>query len=72
MQIKIFFKKKLQGLDSKEITSHVVPDQVQFGAEYFLAYTLPDFKSKISTQLLDAKTTMVHCYSTSWVSAFKA
>jgi hypothetical protein len=29
-----------------------VPKQAWFGAEYFLAYTLPDFKSKILTQLL--------------------
>jgi hypothetical protein len=27
----------------------------QFGTEYFLAYTLPDFKSKILTQHLDAQ-----------------
>jgi hypothetical protein len=38
---KIFFKK-----GAKEITRQVAPDQAQFGAEYFLAYTLPDFKSK--------------------------
>jgi hypothetical protein len=43
-QIKISFKKK-----SKEITGHVVPNQAGFGAENFLAYTLPDFKSKILT-----------------------
>jgi hypothetical protein len=43
-QIKISFKK-----GAKEITSHVVPNQAQFGAEYFLMYTLPDFKSKILT-----------------------
>ena len=36
---------------TKEITGHVVPDQAQFGTEYFLAYTLPDFKSKILTWL---------------------
>jgi hypothetical protein len=45
-QIKVSFKK-----GAKEITGHVAPDQAQFGAEYFLAYTLPDFKSKILTQL---------------------
>jgi hypothetical protein len=52
-QIKISFKKNSKDLNSKEITSHVAPDQAQFGAEYFLAYTLPNFKSKILTQLLD-------------------
>jgi hypothetical protein len=35
-QIKISFKK-----NSKEIISHVAPDQAQFGTEYFLVYTLP-------------------------------
>ncbi len=45
-QIKISFKK-----NSKEITSHVAPNQAQFGMEYFLAYTLPDVKSKIFTRL---------------------
>ncbi len=40
---------------TKEITSHVLPDQAWFGAEYFLVYTLPDFKSKILTRLLDAQ-----------------
>jgi hypothetical protein len=49
-QIKVSFEK-----GSKEITGHVAPNQAQFGAEYFLAYTLPDFKSKISTRLLDAQ-----------------
>jgi hypothetical protein len=29
-----------------------VPDQAQLSAEYFLAYTLPNFKSKILTRLL--------------------
>jgi hypothetical protein len=47
-QIKISFEKR-----AKEITGHVAPDQAQFGTEYFLAYTLPDFKSKILTRLLD-------------------
>jgi hypothetical protein len=41
-QIKVSFKK-----GTKEITGHVAPDQSQFGAEHFLAYTLPNFKSKI-------------------------
>ncbi len=40
-QIKVSFKK-----GTTEVTGHVAP-----GAEYFLAYTLPDFKSKILTQL---------------------
>jgi hypothetical protein len=38
-EIKIFFKK-----DSMDITGYVAPDQAQFGAEYFLMYTLPNFK----------------------------
>jgi hypothetical protein len=46
-QIKISLKK-----GAKKITGHVMPDQAQFGTEYFLAYMLPDFKSKILTQLL--------------------
>ncbi len=29
-----------------------MPDQAQFGTEYFLVYMLADFKSKILTQLL--------------------
>jgi hypothetical protein len=40
-QIKVSFEK-----EAKEITGHVAPDQAQFGAEYILAYTLPDFKSR--------------------------
>ncbi len=44
--IKVSFKKV-----TKEITGHVAPNQAQFGAEYFLVYTLPDFKSKILTRL---------------------
>jgi hypothetical protein len=48
--IKVFFEK-----GAKEITGHVAPDQAWFGTEYFLVYTLPDFKSKILTQLLDAQ-----------------
>ncbi len=46
--IKIPFEK-----GAKEITGHVAPNQAQCGPEYCLAYTLPDFKSKILTQLLD-------------------
>ncbi len=46
--IKISFEK-----DSKEITGHVAPDQAWFGAEYFLAYMLPNFKSKILNWLSD-------------------
>ncbi len=49
-QIKVTFEK-----GTKEITIHVAPDQARFGTEYFLAYTLPNFKSKILTQLLDAQ-----------------
>ncbi len=48
-QIKISFEKYSKDLNSKEITGQVVPDQALFGAEYFLAYTLPNFKSKILT-----------------------
>jgi hypothetical protein len=40
---------------AKEITDHVAPDQAWFGAEYFLAFMLPDFKSKISTRLSDTQ-----------------
>ncbi len=43
-QIKISFDK-----GSKNITGHVVPDQVEFGPKYFQGFTLPDFKSKILT-----------------------
>jgi hypothetical protein len=32
-----------------------MPDQAQFGAEYFLAYMLPNFKSKILTRILDTQ-----------------
>jgi hypothetical protein len=45
--IKISFEK-----GAKEITGYVAPSQAQFVTEYFLAYTLPDFKSKILTRLL--------------------
>jgi hypothetical protein len=47
-RIKISFEK-----GPKEITGHVAPDQ--FGAEYFLAYTLPNFKSNILTRLSDSQ-----------------
>ncbi len=47
-QIKVSFEK-----GTKEITGHVAPNQAQFDAEYFLVYTLPDFKSKILTRLSD-------------------
>jgi hypothetical protein len=43
-QIKISFKS-----GAKEITSHVAPDQAQFCTEYFLAYMLSNFTSKILT-----------------------
>jgi hypothetical protein len=39
--IKISFEK-----GAKEITGYIAPDQAQFCAEYFLAFTLPDHKSK--------------------------
>jgi hypothetical protein len=54
-RIKTSFKKNSKDSTSKEITGHVAPNQAWFGAEYFLAYTLPDFKSKILTRLLDAQ-----------------
>jgi hypothetical protein len=54
-QIKISFKKNSKDSSSKEITGQVAPGQALFGTEYFLAYTLPNFKSKILTQLLDAQ-----------------
>ncbi len=54
-QIKISFKKNSEDSNSKEITGQIAPNQALFGAEYFLAYTLPDFKSKILTQLSDAQ-----------------
>ncbi len=54
-QIKISFEKSSKDLNSKEITGHVAPNQARFGAEYFLAYMLPDFKSKILSRLLDAQ-----------------
>ncbi len=47
-QIKVSFEK-----GTKEITGHVTPDQAWFGVEYFLAYMLPNFKSKILTRLSD-------------------
>jgi hypothetical protein len=49
-QIKVSFKK-----GAKEISSHVASNQARFGAEYFLAFALPDFKSKILTRLSDAQ-----------------
>jgi hypothetical protein len=49
-RIKISFEE-----GAKEITSHVMPNQAWFSAEYFLAYTLPDFKSKILHWLLDTQ-----------------
>ncbi len=48
-QIKISFEKNSKDSNSKEITSQVAPDQALFDAEYFLAYMLPNFKSKILT-----------------------
>ncbi len=46
--IKVSFDK-----GTKEITGHGALDQAWFGMAYFLAYTLPNFKSKILTQFLD-------------------
>ncbi len=53
--IKISFEKNSKDSTSKEIIGHVAPDQAWFGMEYFLAYTLPAFKSKVLTQLLDVQ-----------------
>ncbi len=71
-QIKISFKKDSKDSTSKEITGHVAPNQAQFGMEYFLAYTLPNFKSKILTRLLDAQKDNGPLLLNPWVSAFKA
>jgi hypothetical protein len=38
-QIKVSFEK-----GQKEHTGHIMPDQAQVGPEYFLAFTLLDFK----------------------------
>ncbi len=65
-QIKVSFEK-----GAKEITGHVAPDQAQFGAEYFLAYTLPNFKSKILAQLSDLQKDNGPLLLASWVSAFR-
>jgi hypothetical protein len=54
-QIKISFEKNCKDLNSKEMTGHVATGQAWFGAEYFLAYMLPNFKSMISTRLSDAQ-----------------
>ncbi len=54
-RIKISFKKNSKDLNSKEITGQVAPDQNLFGTGYFLAYMLPNFKSKILTRLLDVQ-----------------
>jgi hypothetical protein len=48
--IKISFEK-----GAKDITGYIAPDQAQFGPEYSLVFTLPYFKSKILTRLLDAQ-----------------
>ncbi len=64
-QIKISFEK-----EAKEITGHITSNQAWFGAEYFLAYMLLDFKSKILTWLLDMQkddgpllfSLMGHCF----------
>ncbi len=54
-QIKISFEKNSKDSNSKEITGQVAPNQALFGAEYFLAYMLHNFKSKILTRLSDAQ-----------------
>jgi hypothetical protein len=54
-RIKIFFKKNSKDLNSNEITGHVAPNQAWLGVEYFLLYTLPNFKPKILTRLSDAQ-----------------
>jgi hypothetical protein len=54
-QIKISFEKNSKDSNSKEITGQVATNQPLFGMEYFLAYTLPNFKSKILTQLSDVQ-----------------
>ncbi len=48
-RIKISLKKNSKDLNSMEITGHVAPNQAQFGVKYFLAYTLPGFKTMILT-----------------------
>jgi hypothetical protein len=48
--LKVSFEK-----GTKEITSHVAPNQAQFGTEYVLVHRLPNFKSKILTRLSDAQ-----------------
>ena len=70
-QIKISFEKNSKDSNSNEITSQVVPNQALFGAEYFLAYTLPNFKSKILTQLSDAQKADGPLLFNLWVNAFK-
>ena len=54
-RIKISFKKNSKDSNSKEITGQVAPNQALFGVEYFLLYTLLDFKSKILTRLSDVQ-----------------
>ena len=39
----------------KDCTGLVVPDQARFGPEYFLAYTLPDFESRILGRIPEDK-----------------
>jgi hypothetical protein len=56
-RIKMSFEKNSKDSNSKKITNQVSPIQALFGAEYFLflAYMLPNLKSKILTQLSDAQ-----------------
>jgi hypothetical protein len=49
-RIKVSFEK-----EQKEHTGHVTLHQARFGFEYFLAFTHPDFESKIITQLSETK-----------------
>ncbi len=49
-QIKVSFKK-----ETKEITGHVATDKAWFGAEYFLAYTLPFSSQGFLTPLSDTQ-----------------
>ncbi len=69
--IKISFEKNSKDSNSKEITGQVAPDQALFCAEYFLTYTLPNFKLKILTRLSDAQKANGPLLFDQWVSAFK-
>ena len=49
-QIKVSFT-----VNRKDYTGVVVPDQARFGPEYYLAFTLPDFESRILGRILEDK-----------------